>query len=834
MPRRNPLALNPDYNAVLVKTPGHDAVGALSRLYEYPDIDTAGQKRTRLAARVLWQPGARLPEYLDAEYLRTVEENRSLARVRRLRTATRPPVQLPVMPADSALRPPLDLMPPGPSDFAAMGAKAMRARRSGGKRPADRRRSRIKGRPSQGEAGLRTENIKMVSLDAIQTNRSHQPREGLIEGNVQRIVATFEHDPKEFWELFQPPEVRPVSGGRYELIHGHHRFEAALRIRKRAAERGAANPFPRGIPVKVLNVTPERARQIADAANLSGAPMLPGEIAPLLKRWLEAGQTPEEIMAAMPGLATNGVKKGDIPTYALVADLPRPLIDALNNPALRTRYTLAHAMQFAAAQQKYRFAPDELQALFNRLFITDPKEVTPAALKNSLEFLGQNAAKFKKDSGGDQGGMFSMFGDADLGAPSGLMDAFAELTAKQTALEKSRASLARLRGQLQRADIPSLRDPKVRKRLIDEAEAEIARLQAEIMELKRGIWGGAAEGREFAGKRRKAANPLADWERLADDAEELLRNSRAMFYEGGLNMYSWLRAEAKRLWELLRAMRNTAPNPRDFPLGRGYDEVAYLEATEAYRETQDALAAWLERVAERRQQLWDEMQRPTPAASAGAAALRSDLRGQQLRLLNPRRRAARRPAWASGTLNYSAMTTIYPTPAQAQAVADALAAADADGWTYAVVPFGSGWAVEMRDEGGEVVARWSHNPRNRKPAGHQAGFDADGNLFQAPFVEQTILDDEPRKPQGRQLGLAFGADDYLGREARALTEEEERAANRGRLNATKVAQARLFNPRGQRFRQDPACPGCGDPLHIPPHATKLRCPACGGVVGVQR
>lgn len=70
-PRRRRRQTNPDYNALLVTPMGTEAVGALTRLYAYTERDPdSKEQHPRLAGKVIWEPGVRLPDIVDAADLR--------------------------------------------------------------------------------------------------------------------------------------------------------------------------------------------------------------------------------------------------------------------------------------------------------------------------------------------------------------------------------------------------------------------------------------------------------------------------------------------------------------------------------------------------------------------------------------------------------------------------------------------------------------------------------------------------------------------------------------------------------------------------------------------
>lgn len=95
-----------------------------------------------------------------------------------------------------------------------------------------------------------------------------------------------------------------------------------------------------------------------------------------------------------------------------------------------------------------------------------------------------------------------------------------------------------------------------------------------------------------------------------------------------------------------------------------------------------------------------------------------------------------------------------------------------------------------------------------------------------PYYEEG----EQRKTEGgHQTSLGFRADDDFRLTPRTLTEEEERATNRGRLRAD-LAQGRMFNPGDVHV----PCRFCGQPLTVRPHASRLRCGECNALMAVER
>jgi hypothetical protein len=446
------------------------------------------------------------------------------------------------------------------------------------------------------------------------------------------------------------------------------------------------------------------------------------------------------------------VKKGDISAYARVASLPRALLDGLDNPALRTRYTLSHALEFARAQEQFNFQPAELQALYTRLFISDPKEVTPTSLRQTLQFLGSKMKEFRKEA--PQGfDMFSggMFGDADFGGGNaGMMDALSQLTATQTALETEQRQLSRLRGSLERSDIPSLRDPVLRKQLIAEAEERIADLKARAAQLKKDLWGGIQEGR-------RAANPF----------RQLSGNATAVLLA--------LESPSARFWIVPITSRMPAPGISAAHWNLGVGELrrhGYAEKTDRpteYRLTPAGKAVW--------RQLHEREE--NPSRDVAARPLRYEIRVGDIVEI---------PAELDGgRAGLGLMAQVIADRDEMAFLPDAvlLVRVQKTGHVVRVAKDEAAPIRPVRPIYGDQLRLL--NPR--RPAGRQVGFDAAGALFETPYYEQSAF--EPPRATGKQATLDFGLAD-LGLTARELTPEEEALVNKGKLRA-EIAQARLFN-----------------------------------------
>ena len=197
---------------------------------------------------------------------------------------------------------------------------------------------------------------------ALLTNPAHQPRFGLEEANIKRLVEGYDA------ARFLPIEVREVAPGRFEVVHGHHRLEAAKRLK-----------LPK-VPVKVLNVSPEEAVRIAEEANLAGKPLTVMELATLLDKRLRQGEDAQALIRVFPGA---GLRASQVEPYSRLVGLPQVAKAALDDPVLGKTFTPAHAMELANAQVKYAMPLDEVQAFFNEVIMKG--DLTPTQIRRVLD-----------------------------------------------------------------------------------------------------------------------------------------------------------------------------------------------------------------------------------------------------------------------------------------------------------------------------------------------------------------------------------------------------------------------------------------------------------------
>ena len=251
-------------------------------------------------------------------------------------------------------------VPPGltPADEATL----RKALKSGNQALARKIMRRGQGQLLESRAEYKAGDVISVDPQLVATNPLHQPRAGLDEPNVQRLIDTFDSN------RFQPVEVRELSPGNFELIHGHHRLEAAKRLK-----------LP-NIPARVLNVSSDEAVRLAEEANLAGKSLTPTEVARILDRRLKLGEEPGAISKAVPGA---GVKPGQVEDYARITILPKVAQDAVDSPALSKQFSVQHAMALARAQAKYSIPVDEVQAFFNEVVMKG--DLTPSQLTKVLD-----------------------------------------------------------------------------------------------------------------------------------------------------------------------------------------------------------------------------------------------------------------------------------------------------------------------------------------------------------------------------------------------------------------------------------------------------------------
>lgn len=256
-----------------------------------------------------------------------------------------------------------------------------------------------------------------VPVEAIRTNPAHQPRAGLDEANVQRLVDQF--DPKQF----APVEVRPLEDGGYELIHGHHRFAAAQRLGLK------------DIPARVLNVSPGEAVRLAEAGNLSNKPLTTMETARVIARRLSEGDDGAKIVADLPII---GVKAHQVKDYGRLVNLPTSVQQALDDPVLSKTFTREHGVRLARAAEKHGMPPDEVQAFYADVLVR--QEMTPPQMERLLD-------AFAPTIRGEIGKQGDMFGGGDFGVNyTGIMQTLREAAKDLRELESMRGQLRRITG----------------------------------------------------------------------------------------------------------------------------------------------------------------------------------------------------------------------------------------------------------------------------------------------------------------------------------------------------------------------------------------------------
>ncbi len=120
--------------------------------------------------------------------------------------------------------------------------------------------------PPRAEAARTDEPTRALPLDALQPGR-YQPRTRMDESSLQELAASIRGH-----GIMQPIVVRPIGGGRWEIIAGERRFRAA----------GLAGLDE--VPVVVREVSDEQALAMALIENLQREDLNPLEQAQAIRR----------------------------------------------------------------------------------------------------------------------------------------------------------------------------------------------------------------------------------------------------------------------------------------------------------------------------------------------------------------------------------------------------------------------------------------------------------------------------------------------------------------------------------------------------------------------
>ena len=215
----------------------------------------------------------------------------------------------------------------------------------------------------------------LVRPEKYQYRRGGAAEVGLDQVHVNDIFAHF--DPNRF----EPIVVRATEGGRYELLSGHHRLAAY----KLALERGgfptAPLQDPSTIPTLVRRVDEETARQLARLSNASIKEYKPSELAQVFRVEADNGLTPDQI-GAMYGARSDR----DVLKYLDISLLPRPLLDALDQPSLRRSFSVDHAAILGRAMREHGVGAATVQQLFDR--VLKEQEYTANQLEKLVATFG--------------------------------------------------------------------------------------------------------------------------------------------------------------------------------------------------------------------------------------------------------------------------------------------------------------------------------------------------------------------------------------------------------------------------------------------------------------
>jgi ParB/RepB/Spo0J family partition protein len=269
--------------------------------------------------------------------------------------------------------------------------------------------------------------IRRIPLDQIdirpekyQYRRGGAEQVGLDREHAQNIVNTFEP------ERMTPIEVREIEA-RYELLSGHHRFEAFKLAKAAGGFPGHPDYNVSSIPAMIRHVDDETAKQLARLSNAQTKEYTPSEFAKIVELEMSMGIAPETIAKSY-----GNRKVSEVLRFHDIAALPETLLDILDNPTLRKTFTLDHAAVLGHAMREYGLAPAEAQTIFNR--ILKEGEYTAYQLERMLKTLGPEIKEAQVD----------MFAGMDIeGGKTGVIDALKEV---MDAIKTQETQKRRLRG----------------------------------------------------------------------------------------------------------------------------------------------------------------------------------------------------------------------------------------------------------------------------------------------------------------------------------------------------------------------------------------------------
>jgi ParB family chromosome partitioning protein len=169
------------------------------------------------------------------------------------------------------------------------------------------------------------ETIEEVNLTMIDVN-PYQPRKEFSEEELMELAASI----REIG-LIQPPVVRPLEGGRYELIAGERRFRASKLLGLES------------IKVIVRRVSAPASAQAALIENVQRVDLNPLEVAYALKRLQET------LCCGQDGIAKKvGKKRSTVANYLRLLSLPIEIQKGVSKGAI----SMGHAKVILSMPQE--------------------------------------------------------------------------------------------------------------------------------------------------------------------------------------------------------------------------------------------------------------------------------------------------------------------------------------------------------------------------------------------------------------------------------------------------------------------------------------------------